>query len=457
MTNPIEEPRNGSSRVPKQAILNLFTSTMHRGSWREVGGASEQWMDVDLYRFFAETAERGKLHSLFIADTSSLVYASEDNPDVLSRSAWMLRPEPFTLAANLAAYTKNIGIAVTASTTYTHPYNVARQLAMLDHVSGGRAGWNVVTSHLAGETANFGMDQLVEHSVRYRRASEYVEVVKGLLNSWEDDAFPRDRSSGIYADPNKLHRLDHKGEFFSVAGPLNISRSPQGYPVFAQAGSSTDGRAFAAEVAEMMFTFQSDINRAQQFYSEMKQLTADAGRDPEELKILPLLELVVEDTDAAAQDKLDELNDLVDPAIALNLLSQAVYFDLSSYPLDGPLPEIPLETEHAQTRQRMLVEQARRENLTIRQLARRLGTGDSGAIAGSPNTIADRIEEWIQNDACDGFNLGFANPVRSLTKFVDLVVPELQRRGIFHQEYRGKTLRENLGLPRPAGHRSSGN
>jgi FMN-dependent oxidoreductase (nitrilotriacetate monooxygenase family) len=303
---------------------------------------------------------------------------------------------------------------------------------------------------MAGETANFGLDQLLDHSVRYRRASEYVEVVKGLLDSWDDDAFPRDQESGTYADPNKFHRLDHKGEFFTVAGPLNISRSPQGYPVFAQAGSSPDGRSFAAEVAEMMFTFQSDIGLAREFYAEMKSRTAAAGRDPEHIKILPALELVVEDTDEAAQARLDELNDLVDPAIALNLLSQALYFDLSGYPVDGPLPEIPLGTERAQTRQRMLVEEARRDDLTIGQLARRLGSGDSGAIAGSPATIADRIEEWVGTGACDGFNLTFPNPVRSLTNFVDVVVPELQRRGVFRTEYAGKTLRENLGLPRPA-------
>jgi FMN-dependent oxidoreductase (nitrilotriacetate monooxygenase family) len=303
---------------------------------------------------------------------------------------------------------------------------------------------------MPGETANFGLEQLLDHSVRYRRASEYVEVVKGLLDSWDDDAFPRDQESGIYADPTKLHRLDHEGEFFKVAGPLNISRSPQGYPVFAQAGSSPDGQAFAAEVAEMMFTFQSNIERAREFSAVMKNLTADAGRNPDELKILPALELVVEETDEQAQDKLDELNDLVDPAIALNLLSQALYFDLSSYPLDGPLPDIPQGTEQAQTRQRFLIEEARRDGLTIRQLARRLGTGDSGAIAGSPVTIADRIEEWVGSDACDGFNLTFPNPLRSLTNFVDLVVPELQRRGIFHEDYTGTTLRENLGLPRPA-------
>lgn len=439
-----------SSKTPKQAVLNLFTSVMHRGSWREKGATPEHWMDVDLYRFFAKTAERGKLHSLFIADTSSLVYATGEDASILSRSAWMLRPEPFTLGAYLAGITDHIGIAVTASTTYTHPYNIARQLAMLDHVSGGRAGWNIVTSHMAGETANFGLDKLLDHSVRYQRASEYVDVVKGLLDSWDDDAFPRDQESGVYADATKMHRLHHDGEFFKVAGPLNVSRSPQGYPVFAQAGSSPDGRSFAAEVAEMMFTFQSDIERARAFYTEMKELTGEVGRDPNEIKILPALELVVEETDERAQEKLDELNSLVDPAIALNLLSEALYFDLSTYPIDGPLPEIPLNTERAQTRQRMLVDEARRDNLTIRQLAQRLGTGDSGAIAGSPTTIADRIEEWVSTGACDGFNLTFPNPVRSLTNFVDLVVPELQRRGIFHEDYTGKTLRENLGLARPA-------
>jgi alkanesulfonate monooxygenase len=433
----------------KQAILNLFMSNLHRGSWRELGTDPEQWINFELWKWLAQTAERGKLHSLFVADVAGIPY-SDITPDVLRRSASLLRPEPLALGAALSACTDRIGIVLTASTTYHHPYNIARYFAMLDHMSGGRAGWNIVTSHMAGEQANFGLERPIEHARRYEQAQEFYDVVTGLWDSWDDDAFVRDQESGIYVDPDKLHVLDHEGEFFSVAGPLNTTRPPQGYPVIAQAGASPDGRAFASRVAEVMFTLQQDYDTARAFYTQMRDQVAAAGREPDQIKILPMLQLVVGVTDAEAEAKREELNDLVDPVIGLSILQKMLDFDLSDYPLDGPLPDIPAVTERAQTRQQFVIEAAVRDNLTIRQLARWVGGGGTAVSAGSPTSIADHIEQWVGGDACDGFNLTFADPQVSLPKFVDHVIPELQRRGLFRKDYGGGTLRDNLGLQRPS-------
>ncbi|MFE4542307.1 LLM class flavin-dependent oxidoreductase [Arthrobacter sp. NPDC056727] len=432
----------------KQAVLNLFTSVFHRGSWREQGVDPEQWINPDLYKFYATEAERGKLHALFVADTWSLTYA-EGKDEVLEKSAWLFRPEPFTLAAALSQVTERVGLIVSGNTTFVPPYLMARQLAMLDHLSNGRAGWNIVTGHLGTEPANFGQSGMLQHELRYEKAEEYFNVLTGLWDSFESDSFLRDQQSGQFLDVTKMHRLNHEGQFFSVAGPLNSPRTPQGYPVFAQAGVSADGKSFAARHAEIMFIALKDLESSRVLYREMKQKAVEAGRDPEHLKILPWLELVVEDTDEEAQAKLAELNGLVDPAVALDLLEQTLYFDLSGYPLDGPLPEIPVNKDRHQSRQQAAVDLARRENLTIRELAMRWSSGDSGAFAGSPATIADFIEEWVTTEGSDGFNLSFANPWRSLPKFIDQVVPELQRRGVFRTEFTGRTLRENLGLPIP--------
>jgi FMN-dependent oxidoreductase (nitrilotriacetate monooxygenase family) len=433
-------------RARRQAVLNLFASYLHRSGWREPGSPRDLWMDYDLWKTFAQTAERGKFHSVFVADVAGLVYGDVDE-DLLSRSAWLLRHEPLTLGAALAAHTERIGIVLTASTTYHQPYFVARAFATLDHLSHGRAGWNVVTSHQASEPPNFGLELPLDHSLRYKRAEEFFDVVTGLWDSWEDDAFALDKASGRYLDPERVHTLDHKGEFFSVAGPLNIARPPQGYPVIAQAGSSEEGRAFASRIAELMYTLQEDLGRAQTFYAEMKAAVEDGGRPAGHLKVLPQLHLVVGRTESEAQEKVEELDDLVDPVVALDQLRQFLDFDLTGYPLDEQLPEIPHVTERARSRQQFVIEMARRKRMTIRELMK--WAGRYGAFAGSTETIADRIEEWITSDACDGFNLIFVNPRESLTNFVDLVVPELQRRGLFHLDYTGRTLRENLGLPRP--------
>jgi FMN-dependent oxidoreductase (nitrilotriacetate monooxygenase family) len=433
--------------APRQAILNLFLWPTHRGSWREPGGDAEFFFDFDLLKAEARLAERGKFHTLFIADVSGLAYADVSR-ETLRRGAWLLRPEPVALAGALAAATESIGIILTASTTYDHPYRVARAIATLDLISGGRAGWNVVTSHMPAAAPNFGLERMLEHTVRYERAEEFFGIVTGLWDSWEDDAFVRDRESGIFLDPDKLHALDHHGVNFSVAGPLNVPRPLQGYPVIAQAGASREGRAFAARIAELMYLMQTNIDDARAFYTEMKQAAAAGGRSPDSLKILPQLHLVVGRSEAEAQEKAAQLNELVDPLVGLEQLNQYLEFDVSGYPLDGPLPydDIPL-APGGRSRQALVLKMARDESMTIRQLAS--WSGSYGVFAGSAVTIADRIEEWFAAEACDGFNLIFANPRESLTNFVDLVVPELQRRGIFRTEYAGRTLRENLGLPRP--------
>lgn len=431
----------------REAVLNFFAHRMHHGSWRDPEEPSNLNMDVQAWQYLARTAERGKLHSVFIADASSLAYADGD-AEFRRRSSRMLHLEPLTLGASVATVTERIGVMVTASTTYSLPYQLARGLATLDIVSGGRAGWNVVTSHMPAAAANFGMTSSPDHGTRYEMAEEFFNVVKGLWDSVEDDALILDEESGIFIDPDKIHELNHHGPHLSVKGPLNIVRPPQGHPVIAQAGASAEGKAFAARNAEVMFMIQEDVAKAREFYAEMKGAAEANGRDPDHLKILPGLNLVMGRTEEEAKERLARMNALVDPVVGLNQLNQFLDFDLTGYPLDGPLPDdIPL-TEQGRSRQQHLIRRARENNSTIRELIE--WAGGVGTFAGWPEGIADTIEEWISTDACDGFNLMFADQKVSLEIFVELVVPELQRRGLFHNDYRGQTLRENLGLPRPA-------
>jgi FMN-dependent oxidoreductase (nitrilotriacetate monooxygenase family) len=337
----------------------------------------------------------------------------------------------------------------TASTTYNEPYHVARRFASLDHLSGGRAGWNLVTSGNPHEAMNFGRDEHVEHDARYRRAREFFDVVTGLWDSWADDAFIRDVESGVYFDPAKLHTLNHKGEHFKVKGPLNIARPVQGWPVIVQAGASEAGRQIAAETAEAVFTGQTSITEARKFYADVKGRMAKAGRSPDHMKILPGVFVVVGDTVEAARAKKRKLDSLVHPDSGIASLSVALGTDVSGFDLDGPLPEIP-ESNASQSGRQRLVDMAARDKLTVRELAQIVG-GSYGALelVGTPQTIVDRMEEWFSTMACDGFNVMFPYVPEGLDDFVDRVTPELQRRGLFRKEYEGRTLRENLGLPRP--------
>ncbi len=421
----------------------------HVAAWRHPNARPNGGLDFDYYRDIVQTAERGKFDLMFLSDGVGIRTHYSDK-DELSRWGRMVHFEPITLLSALAVHTSHIGLTATASTTYNEPFHIARKFASLDFLSGGRAGWNVVTSVTDAEARNFNLDKQPEHATRYRRAREFMRVVTGLWDSWEDDAFLYDKASGRYFEPDKLHILDHAGEFFRVRGPLNVARPPQGYPVIVQAGSSGDGQDFAASVAEVVFTAQQTLEQAQTFYRGMKEQVVGHGRSPEHVKIMPGLFPVVGRTRAEAEDKYAALQQLVDPKVGLGLLSDRLGgVDASQFPLDEPLPELP-DTQGSKSRQQLVYEQARREGLTVRQLYLAVAGGRGHRmVIGSPKEIVDAMEEWFVNEGADGFNVMPPYLPDGLHDFVDLVVPELQRRGLFRTEYEGTTLRENLGIPRP--------
>jgi alkanesulfonate monooxygenase len=434
----------------KQLHLGAFVGGLghHVAAWRYPDSRSASGPDLAHVRHIAKTAERGKFDSIFFGDIVALL---RQDPESIRRSAVESHFEPITLLAGLSAVTERIGLIATASTTYNQPYSLARQFASLDHLSGGRVGWNVVSSISDGEARNFGYEAHPEHALRYERAGEFVDVVTGLWDSWEDDAFVRDKDAGVYADPAKVHTLNHKGDFFRVRGPLNIARSPQGRPVVVQAGSSEPGKELAARTAELVFTAQHDLKDAQEFYRDIKGRTAKYGRKPGDVKILPGLLTIVGTTKQEAEDKFERLQSLVDPIAGLQLLSTMLGgFDLSGYPIDGPLPQLP-ESNGNKSRRKLIEDMAASKDLSIRQLYLAIaGARGHGTIIGTPSQIADRFQEWLEVDAADGFNVMPPYLPGALDDFVDLVVPELQRRGIFRTEYEGTTLREHLGLARPA-------
>lgn len=329
---------------------------------------------------------------------------------------------------------------------------MARKFASLDHLSGGRAGWNLVTSDAAAEALNFNRKEHVGHAERYARAREFHQVVTGLWDSWDDDAFIRDKNSGQFYHPEKLHVLDHQGEHFQVRGPLNVARSPQGWPVIVQAGSSEAGRAFAAETAEVVFTAQTSLAEAQAFYADLKNRLVQVGRSRDSLKIMPGVFVVVGQTEAEAKARFESFQELVDPAVGIALLGRMLgNFDLSGYPPDGPLPELPLTDSGQRSRQQLLTELASRENLTLAQLGRRIAGGRGHlTLIGTPVQIADELQNWFEHDAADGFNVLVPHLPAGLEDFATQVIPELQRRGLFRRDYQGSTLREHLGLERPA-------
>jgi alkanesulfonate monooxygenase len=367
----------------------------------------------------------------------------------LKRSATSTSFDPMILLPALAGATERLGLIATGSTTFDAPFHVARRFASLDHISNGRAGWNVVTTSNPDAALNFGLDDHMEHDERYRRAREFYDVVTGLWDSWADDAFVRDVDSGVFFDPAKMHVLNHKGRYFKVRGPLNVARPVQGWPVIVQAGASEAGRQFAAETAEAIFAGVGNLADGQAFYADMKGRMRKAGRNPDYLKVLPGAFVVVGDTVEEARRKRAHLDSLVHPDSGLASLSISLGHDASGFELDAPLPEIP-QTNASQSGRQRVIDLARRENLTVRQLAQRVGSYGGLAFVGTPATIADAMEEWLVSEGCDGFNVMFPYLPEGLDDFVDRVVPELQRRGIFRREYEGATLRENLGLPRPA-------
>jgi FMN-dependent oxidoreductase (nitrilotriacetate monooxygenase family) len=378
----------------------------------------------------------------------------DGNLDALSRwPQYMAYFEPITLLSGIAAVTERIGLVSTATTSYNEPYNVARKFASLDHISGGRAGWNVVTSANISEAFNFGREEHYEHGERYDRALEFTEVVCGLWDSWDDDAFERDRATGRYFDPAKLHVLNHKGEHFSVRGPLNVARPPQGHPVIFQAGSSEVGRELAARTAEAVFTPQHTLEGAQAFYRDLKGRMAKYGRSPEHLKVMPGLNPVVGRTAQEAEEKHQYLQSLIHPDVGLELLSNAVGgFDLRPYDLDGPLPEAVYRVvpKGGTTSFRNVLNWATEEKLTIRQLYQRFaGARGQRTVKGTASQIVDQMEQWFVERGVDGFLIQPSYLPGGLEDFIAMVIPVLQERGLFRTEYEGPTLRDNLGLPRP--------
>lgn len=415
----------------------------HVAAWRHPEVVPEGAEDFEFFKEVAQLAEKGKLDMLFLSDGLTF--------DRLSHPAEQVRYEPLTLLSALATVTTKIGLAATASTTYNEPFHIARKFSSIDHLSKGRSGWNVVTSYYEAEAKNFNQDKHLDHSLRYERASEFVEVVKGLWDSWDEDALVRDKETGVYFDPKKLHTLNHKGKYYAVRGPLNSSRSPQGAPVLIQAGSSDAGVNLAAQTAEVIFTAQQTLAEAQAFYTKVKDRAVEFGRNPDDIKVLPGVTPIIGKTEEAAKQKFEQLQDLIVPEIGLDFLSDYLGgIDLSNYPLDGPLPEDIPETNGNQSRRQLIIDLAKREHLTIRQLYKRIASARGHRlIFGTAKQIADQLEEWVTHKGADGFNLMFPYLPGSFVEFVDQVIPVLQARGLFRKEYETETLRGHLGLPTP--------
>ncbi|MGD9765621.1 MAG: LLM class flavin-dependent oxidoreductase [Candidatus Binatia bacterium] len=421
--------------------------SIHTAAWRYPGSFPDANFNFAHLKRFAQTLERGRFDAFFMADHLAVMNMPMR---ALKRSATVTSFDPLTLLPALAVVTEHLGLIATASTTYNDAYHVARKFASLDHLSGGRAGWNVVTSSNPQEALNFGRTEHLEHGERYRRAREFFDVVTGLWDSWADDAFIRDVEAGVYFDPDKLHVLDHQGPYLSVRGPLNVARPIQGWPVIVQAGASDAGRQLAAETAEVVFSGHNNLADAQRFYADVKGRAVAHGRAREHLKILPGAFVVIGDTAAEARANKARLDGLVHPDSGVATLSVVLGHDVSRLDLDGPLPQIP-ESNASKSGRQKLVDMARRDNMTVRQLAQYVG-GSFGTLEmiGTPTMVADQMEEWLFSEGCDGFNVMFPYLPAGLDDFVDRVVPELQRRGLFRREYEGETLRDNLGLPRPA-------
>jgi N-acetyl-S-(2-succino)cysteine monooxygenase len=427
----------------------LYPAGHHVAAWRHPKAQADAGVNIAHYRRLAILAEQAKFDLIFLADGVSM---RGDDIDAMSRTAtrYVGQFEPLTLLSALSSVTERIGLVAIASTTYNEPYHVARKFASLDHLSGGRAGWNLVTSQDEREAYNFGRDSHLAHARRYERAEEFIDVVHGLWDTYEDDAFVRDKDEGRFFDPDKLHLLNHRGEHFSVRGPLNVPRPPPGHPVVVQAGSSEPGKALAARTAEAIFTAQQTLDEAKAFYVDVKGRLAKYGRHGDDLKIMPGVFPVVAVTETEARAKYDELQTLVHPVLGLCLLSKMIGADLTGYPVDGPLPDLP-ETNGGKSRQALISELARRENLTIRDLYLRVaGARGHWTLIGTPTQIADQLEERFIEYGADGYNIMPPYLPGGLEDFISLVIPELRRRGLCRTEYEGRTLREHLGLRRPA-------
>ncbi|MET3292391.1 UNVERIFIED_CONTAM: FMN-dependent oxidoreductase (nitrilotriacetate monooxygenase family) [Brevibacillus sp. OAP136] len=424
----------------------LVGTGMHVASWRHPYAKADSSIDIEYYKKLAQTAERGKFDIAFIAD--SLAINEESHPNILNRF------EPITLITALATATSKIGVVATVSTSYTEPFNLARAFLSVDHISKGRAGWNVVTTRdLSGNTArNFNGTDHYEHSFRYKRAEEFIDVVKGLWDSWEDDAFIRDKASGTFFDRSGLHRLNHEGEFFSVQGPLNIARSRQGHPVIVQAGSSDAGQQFAARTAEVIFSHKNHFEDSQQFYQSFKSKVASFGRSPDDVYILQGISPVIGETDKIAQERFHYLETLITDEKGLSFLTDYFgHFDFSGATLETKATDIGLErVQNVRFEFEKFRDVIAREKPTLRQVYSLLtGSSTSSPFIGTPEKIANELERWFTERAADGFMLMSPLLPIGLEEFVDHVVPILQERGLFRLGYEGDTLRDHFGLPKP--------
>ena len=435
-------------------MLNLITGLHsvgnHPAGWRHPDAWPDTVMNLEYVIETAKIAERGKLDMLFISDGNGV--AQMDTPELFEANCLTSKPavfEPVTLLSALAMHTRHIGLLATATTTYEEPYTLARKFASLDHLSKGRACWNIVTTSNELDSHNFGKNEHLARYDRYERAREFVQVCKGLWDSWAEDAFLQDKATGRYLDISKVRLLNHKGKHFSVRGPLNVARCPQGYPILFSAGQSDPGRELAASMADCMFAATPTKQQAIKLLNDVKDRMAKYGRAPHELRVLPGAVVYVGRTAAEADEKFEELQSLITPTVGVKNLSHYVSMDLSKYPIDGPFPEL-TESNGGTSRRYAIAELAKRENLTIRQTyLRMLPSFGHIVMKGDGKQVADQIEDWYTSKACDGFNIHVGMQPGGLTSFVDHVIPELQRRGLFRTEYEGKTLRETMGFPMP--------
>ncbi|MBR0649903.1 LLM class flavin-dependent oxidoreductase [Roseomonas terrae] len=426
---------------PMRLGLFLQGAGHHVAGWRhpeaQFGGEN-----LKLIQGIARTAEEGHFDLLFLAD--GLTSSADAHPSFVARI------EPIALLSALAMGTKHLGLAATMSTTYTEPFHIARAFASLDHLSGGRAAWNAVTTSYARSSANFSRGDHPSHDDRYAIAEECIDVVRGLWDSFADDAFVKDKARGVYVEPDRVHTLNHEGRYFSVKGPLNASRPPQGHPIIIQAGSSLPGQRLAARTSEIVFTAQQTLVEGKAFRDGLRGFAVEAGRNPDHVMVLPGVCPVIGGTEAEAKALYAQLQGGIDPAAAILLLNDRLGHDVSGYDLDGPLPNLP-ESDQLQSRARLLTDLARRENLTLRELYYLVaGARGHRIVWGTPEQVADALEEWFVGGGSDGFNIMPPFFPTQFERFVGDVVPILRKRGLVRGEYVGNTLRENLGLPRPA-------
>ncbi|MDQ0474342.1 LLM class flavin-dependent oxidoreductase [Labrys wisconsinensis] len=428
--------------------LSIRYMGYHVGSWRHPDVPAD---GSSLFRSFlnvVHTAEKAKLDMVFLAD--GIGVRLDDKPKgSMSRSRHNVELEPLTLLSALAPLTHNIGLVATASTTYNEPYHVARKYGSLDQISGGRAAWNVVTSWSDQEAWNFSMSRQLDYDTRYERAHEFVDVVTGLWDSWDEDAFILDKQSGIFYDEKKMHVLGHVGKHFSVRGPLNVRRSPQGRPILVQAGVSEQGQQIAADYCDMVFMAKNDLKSAQDYYASVKDRLEAVGRKRADLLMVLGLTPIVGRTREEAQEKYEQLESLIDPVVGLSMLYRS-FGDLSHLPLDGPVPKPDLDKVGLKSSAQMYYDLAQKQNLTIRQLYKKIGMAqEHKTVVGTAADVVDEMESWFEQGAADGFNITPTHLPHGIDDFVALVLPELRKRGRFREDYEGRTFRENLGLPVP--------